>query len=309
MPFEELPADYKSFFDTGELPEGLKAEQEAAAAEAVKVATDAKAEEDAAAKAIADAAAEDAAKVAAAAKVDPAPTDNPYLERLLAEQERQKLDLQKQLAEMQGKIKEMTAVKAPDPETDPLGYMTHQTKQLAEQIESLKAEIAGSAKASSEEKQVQQFFDAVNSSVKAFEATHPDYSLAYKHLVNIRTQDFRDMGMTAEQAKNAVGQEEIQIAQRALQQGKNPGEVAYGMAKRYGYVTTAVTGTTAAVTAVDDKLATIKKGLDAGKEATRGNVKIEPSLASLKDASDSDLDKMVQNDWETIFGKPRGIFG
>lgn len=321
MAFETLPPEYQSFFDTGELPASMQGEAEAAAAEAARVAAE-------------QAANDEAVRVAAGqpqvvtppvvtppvtepALIDPAPqapTSNPYLERLLAERDNQQAALQKQLADAQEQLKKLTEVAPPDPMTDPLGFLAHKIDATQKEIAALRASQTQVTEQQAQQAEVNAFLQNVDAHVKAFTATHPDYNDAYKHLATMRMQDFKDVGMTDAQAKQAFGQEEVGITQRALQMGKNPAEIAYGMATRYGYKAGAVTpvtpNTPAAVKVADDKLDAIKKGLEASKEATRGvPVADVADVANLRNMSDKDLNKLVESDWDSVFGKSKGIFG
>lgn len=323
MAFEELPPEYKSFFDTGELPASMQGEADAAAAETARIAAEQVANDEAV-RVAAEAA--EAAKVVVPPVVEPVvapliepapqpPANNPYLERLLAENDATAKRLQEQLTEAQNQLKKLTEVAPPDPMTDPLGFLAHKIDATQREIAALRESQTQQTQQQTQQAEVNAFLANVNNQVQAFTATHPDYQDAYKHLATMRMQDFQDVGMTPEQAKQAFGQEEIGITQRALQMGKNPAEIAYGMATRYGYkagvVAPVVPNTPAAkVVAAEDKLDAIKKGLEASKEATRGvPVADATDVANLRNMSDKDLNKLVESDWDSVFGKSKGIFG
>jgi len=290
MAFEELPEDVSKFFETGVLPDTLKPAPAPAPSPA----------------------AAPAPTPAPAAKVDaPAPAPTPSAtppnmdayERLLRLADEKRQDLENQLRQLQGKVTELTATPAPDPEQDPLGYINHQMKQLQDQLKSLTDGQTNTQKLTEQQQQQHAFIGTVNAQIKSFEAANPDYQDAYRHMIQMRTQDYLDSGMTATEAKAAVGNDELAIAARALQQGKNPAEVVFGMAKRYGYQKkdTPAEGT--------NKLETIKKGIDASKTVERGDQPVEQTLDNLENMSDEDMQKMVENDWEKLFGKSKGIFG
>lgn len=297
MAFEELPEDVSKFFETGVLPDTLKPAPAPSPAAAP-------------APTPAPAAPANAAATAGAPTGTPAPAQQPpnmdAYERLLRLAEEKRTDLENQLKQLQGKVTELTATPAPDPEADPLGYINHQMKQLQDQIKELTTGQKDAQKLTEQQTQHQQFIGTVNAQIKAFETANPDYQEAYRHMIQMRTQDYLDSGMTATEAKAAVGQDELAIAARAVQQGKNPAEIVYSMAKRYGYQKAAPTPTPAEGT---NKLETIKKGIDASKTVERGDQPVEQTLDNLENMSDEDMQKMVENDWEKIFGKSKGIFG
>ena len=293
MPFEELPDDIAQFFaNGGELPASLITEQTPV--------------ETAATGTTATPAATTPAEVTAPAEpVVTAPAENPYAARLIAERDAQVKSLTDQLADLKAKIEKANEPAAPDPNIDPLGSLTHQLGKLQKQLDTLVTAQTETKEMTLQEKQAQAFFNKVNGDIADFKKDHADYGDAYNHLVKMRTQDFIDMGMSKEEAQTAMNQEEMQITHRALASGKNPGAVAYAMAQRYGYKPAAPVQTP------ENKLDAIKKGLEASKTTERatppetGNVTLE-NVAQL---SEAELNKTVENDWEGLFGKRKGIFG
>ena len=288
MAFEELPAEYDQFFKTGELPDSLKA------------------------AAPAPTPAPSPTPAAAAPVPTPAPAPTPVAppanldvyDNALKLAEANRKALEKQLEDLKGKVTELTRTPAPDPETDPLGYINHQMKQLQDQIAGLVNKQTETAQLTEQQQQQQAFIGTVNQQIKAFEAVNPDYQEAYRHMIQMRTQDYLDSGMTPTEAKAAVSQDELSIAARALQQNKNPAEIVYGMAKRYGYQKAdAKTETT------ENKLEKIRQGQEASKTVERGDQPVEMTVDNLESMSEADLNKMVENDWEKVFGKSKGIFG
>lgn len=309
MAFEELPAEYKSFFDTGELPPSM-ADEHAASLEAARVAQEAQEAAEVAARKAAEVVVPPVVETPPVV-IEPAPVatpNNQYLDRLLAEQDARSKVLEQQLDEMKKQIAKANEPLPPDPQTDPLGYLAHKIeatqKEIAALAESQKAAVAETA----QQNQVNAFLTNVSNQVKAFTDVHPDYNDAYKHLATMRMQDFKDVGMTDDQAKQAFGQEELGITQRALVLGKNPAEIAYGMAKRYGYKAVAVAQPTKTPTEADNKLDVIKKGLEASKTSERAIPPADVDVDNLRNMSNKDLQHMVENDWDKLFGKSKGIF-
>lgn len=238
-----------------------------------------------------------------------APVPDPALERFRTEADAHQRALEKRLSGMQAEIVRLTNPPkeevAPDPQLDPLGHLNHQIQQANKQLSAMQAQKLEEAKVAAQQEQANRFMSAVNSQVQDFMKTHADYQEAYKHVVAMRTQDFTDMGMTQEQAREAMGQEEMRITAQAFQANKNPAEMLYGMAQRYGYKPAAAAPV--AQTA-ENKLDTIRKGMEAAKGAERGTPSPEPTLESLKGASDRDINRMVENNWEQMFGKSKDIF-
>lgn len=300
MAFEELPADYAKFFETGELPAALAAEH---AIEAPAVVPETITPEPAAHTPPVEPQPE-----IPVVPQTPAPSASPdaaLYERLLADRDIAEQALKRQIAELTEKVEKVTAVPVPDKTTDPLGYMMHK-------IEALEQAATGSVKATEEmqataaqQQANTQLQNHLNAQIQTFEKDHTDYQDSYKHLVKMRMQDFTDLGLTTQQAQQAMDNEARGIISRALATGKNPAELVYGMAKRYGFA-----GKAPVVTA-ENKLATIQKGMETSTEAVERSTPPEAkglSIAAVKNMSDRDLTRVVDKQWEELFGSSKGIF-
>lgn len=312
MAFEELPADFAKFFETGELPATLAAEQSTAT-----VIPDAKLPEpmhvpETKVDPVVPEVKVEPPVIEKPVVVEPPvipPANNPFLERLLAEKDAGEQRLQQEIKALQDKLSEKMVIPAPDKTTDPLGFITHSLEKLQAELAAVTAKNAESAQQTEQQQQVAALQNHVQTQVETFVKDHADYPDAYKHLVTMRMQDFADLGLTAQQAQAAMEQEARSITQRALMTGKNPAELAYGMAKRYGYQVKASAEKVEAK--VENKLETIRKGMEASTTLDRstppgaGDV----SLDSIKNMSDAELTKTIDKDWHKLFGKSNnGIF-
>jgi len=293
MAFEELPADYDTFFKTGELSDALKAQMTppvdttVAPTPPVETVVEAK-------PVVAD----------PPPVTTPAPDQsNVYLQQLLRDREEAGKLMGEQMKQLQAKIDQMSAPPAPDPATDPLGAMMHQMKQMEKQIADFQKGATETQAQATQQQQAQQLLNHVKQQIGEFSKTHADYQQAYEHLKSVRTADYTEMGLTQAQIIQQLGNDERTIVQQALQQGKNPAELVYSFAKRYGYVPPVATPTP------EEKLETIKKGLEASKQVTQAAPPATGyTLDAAKVASDRDLTNMVENHWEEMMGGRKGIF-
>lgn len=302
----ELTPEEMSFFETGELPANLASQHEQAAAAAEQAQADA------------DAA---AALLAAAPKdeVIVPPADAPSaLERLLTEERERRTALETSLNDIRAQLAERLKTpevkeEVPDSITDPLGHMMHQLKTVNETVNKLQTEITARQQADSQRMALEQFKAAVDSAKATFEATTPDFMDAYKHVRALRADDLRLSGCPEADINKILVQDEFQIAQTALQRGKNPAEEMYNMAKRYGYVPKPATSSQQAPKAgltAEEKVAALAKGGAAAKQPAKGapDAGVELTAAGLKDVSNSDLNKLVADDkmWAKIVGGASG---
>lgn len=294
----DLTPDEIAFFATGELPAALQGEADAAAAAAAAPAV---AEPAPAAPAAATAVAAPAETTAPAA---PADTTTALLERFMAEERAQRTTLETKLAELQTQLAERAKPaepEAPDEGDDPLGAMLHTLKAVNTQVQALETRLTTEQQNNLLKQQFEQFTNSVRATKEAFEATTPDFKDAYAHIRAIRTADLQMAGAPEADIPKILLQDELQIAQNAIQRGKNPAEEMYNMAKRYGYAAKAAP---AIAPDAATKIAALKAGMEAAKTIPAAGTESELTLAGLKDASNADLNKLVQNDdmWEKVVG-------
>lgn len=69
----------------------------------------------------------------------------------------------------------------------------------------------------------------------AFRATTPDYNDAAQHLAQARANQLQLMGMSQHEVMETLSAEVMEITRAAIEQGRDPAEVAYQWAKTYGY--------------------------------------------------------------------------
>lgn len=314
----ELTPDEVKFFETGELPDALAAEHGLAPAPSpAPVDTPSPAP---------------APAPTPAPAPNPAPTPNPpsfpgtpapqsppaqapapsAVNDLLAQQAQQearaRLALQQQIADLTARIDQATkpaAPAAPDPQTDPLGAMMHQLNNLNEQLQALQQQQVQQQQLTQQEAEFNAFVTEVKTQRDLFQKTTPDFTDAYQHLRNARAADLRDVGVPEDRIAQTLLQDELAVAYNAKQQGKNPAEVMYNMAKRYGYAPKAAAPAPApAAPDLSQRIAQLQQGQAAAINIPRTDGTQALTFEGLKDASGRDLDALVTNDaeWSRLVG-------
>lgn len=227
------------------------------------------------------------------------PDEDPYRVQLERQNEARRQELEGKLSDLTKQLEQMKAPVAPDREADPYGYLLHKIETVAKQIESIQNQSATNTQEMQQREAQQQFVNAVNGSIAAFTKDHPDYQDAYKHLREAKFKEARELGYSVDEANQKLNQEEFDITLRAMKANKSPAEIAYNLAQRYGYKVPQPSSDPTS------KVEQIKKGLKAETPQPSG----KPSgtnghtLESLKNASDADINKMVDGDnWEKLFG-------
>lgn len=262
-----------------------------------------------------------AAAAPAAAVVEPPalPTTDQYalLQRQLIEAESRRAATEQQLTDLVTQLQSMqneaATVAAPDPNIDPFGHMQHQIANVNATIQNLQNDLYNQNAQAQQAAQLQQFIGAVREQRDAFVKTTPDFMDAYAHIRAVRANDLRDAGVPEHMLPAALLQDEMTVAQTAFASGKNPAAALYDMAKRHGYAAKAA-GAPAAAAAANPvlaaaKLAQVAAGQAAAVNLPRGAAEVVLTLETLKDASESDLNKLVQSDdlWNKVAGgRPAG---
>lgn len=289
MAFEPLDAETAAFFESGHLPDPIDAPNVQPTPEAEAPAPVEQAD------VVAD---PTPVESSVEAPVFDQPPPNPYYERALAKQEAW-------LEKIQGQLEALTAPKTVevniDPTIDPLGALMQQQERIQKQIADFQQKQENDALNRTQVENQKAITKAVTDQVAAFEKQHSDYPDAFKHVVNSRLQQYKVLGYNAQEAQDALSRDNDALIIKALQTGKNPAQIVYALAKQYGYKEPAP-----APDKVEKTLETIRKGQEASKTLERGTPQSHITASSLKDLSEAELNKVVRDDWDGIFGRTKG---
>lgn len=244
-----------------------------------------------------------------AATVEPAAAqplvDASGLERLLTQR----------LAALEERITELNKPKptpetVPDAETDPLGHMMHQLRKVNETVSTLQEKLTQEQQHAALKREFDAFAGNVRTIRDEFAKTTPDFNDAYTYIRNVRSADLAELGVPKSEIAQQLLNDELRLAQTALQSGKNPAAAMYEMAKRYGYKPAAPAATKPAQQAAEEKVTRLANGQFAAKPAPRAAAtETALTLDGLTEASDDDLSKVVRDPdaWARIVGgKPGG---
>lgn len=205
------------------------------------------------------------------------------------------------------------AAPVPDPETDPLGNMIHQLNEVNKNVTDLQTRLNNQQAQQTQLREFQQFQQNVVSLRDQFKVVTPDFDEAYTHLREARMADLRLYGVPEADIPATLFKEEVQLSQQALVNQKNPAETIYEMARRHGYVAKTAPPAPApapgaapaapAPSTAKTKLTAIQKNAQQQPLPKVPAVE-EYTPESLKDASDADLNKLVQDPaaWAKIAG-------
>lgn len=247
----------------------------------------------------------------AAAAEPPADTRPKFVPHAALHEERTRRQaLERELAELR-----RTPVAAPtpeiDPEVDPIGAL----KEIREWK-------AGQAQREDQHRQMQEFTQRVQAHEGDFAAATPDYGKAIEHLRAARASELKALGMPEQQIPQQLYKEAMDTANVAFQNGRNPGEVFYELAKTRGYALAAsppeptLPAETLAPVAEDAALAKKKADSDAaldriarGQQAGRKTAGAggdppsnEMTLESLANLTGAAFDAAMEKHGKRLFG-------
>jgi hypothetical protein len=190
----------------------------------------------------------------------------------------------------------------PDRNEDPVGYLAWQQGKTLDEIRSLKAEKAQSDKQTEEQRVQQQFLSEYQRNIDNFAQQTPDYNDAAQFLLRARDDELQTLGIDdPDQRVQILHQDALTIGAYSMQQGKNPGEIFYNLAKKRGYAKAA-----AAATTTVSPLDTVRKGQAAATtlSGTGGGGGTELTAEALLAMSDNDFKKFTQGKkWAKLHGR------
>ena len=195
----------------------------------------------------------------------------------------------------------------PDPEKDTVGALRMTTEEV-KVLSDFKRQIETQAV---QNQAIQTLFAHASRLETDFEKDNPDFQAASAYLRDSRARELAAFGVDAYRIQQQIGFEKLQLAQTALQHGRNPAEVIYALAKMRGYAPVQAGSKAAAAAAADGeaaKLARIARGQEAGASlgaasgAAPGKTGIEALLAMSDAEFSTALDKMSVDQLRQHFG-------
>lgn len=225
---------------------------------------------------------------------------------------------QQQLTEMlslvREKAKAMTPAEtqaAPDPNSDPFGYINHVLSNVQATTNELQQWKNQQTQVFNAQQQASQILGWAQQQAQAFEATTPDYSKALKFAIEREDKEYQALGITDPAARQAILQnKQAELISYARQNNLNPAQLIYNYAKEKGYKLEGV-ATQAKVPDLDDKVNTITRGQAAAKgvSGTSGGAPSEiNNLQDLAAASSDMSDEEFSKAFDKLVPKMKGKY-
>ena len=181
----------------------------------------------------------------------------------------------------------------PDFEDNPAEYL----KTELDEIKGFKAQAEQQAQITQAQ---QQFYGDFSKVEQEFSEKTPDYFDAVKHLYDSRMSEYKTMGYDDNQSYQLAQRDAWNIAQDAINRGKNGAEVFYNLAKTRGYEKGKQTTEKSEIETLKEVKEVAKNtGLGASGDTPKGQV----SLSDLASMNDDEFDKLTSGDnWRNMMG-------
>jgi hypothetical protein len=205
-------------------------------------------------------------------------------------------------------------VKEPTFEEDPINALNYEQQRIKEFLRRQYQEEERQRQLIQYQSQQQALVNRYHNDAYSFMAKDaPDFKEAYQYLVQNRLQEYKEAGYTDAQAQQLLVDDEFAITVKAYEDGANPAERMYKLAKLRGYKATPANVTqeqkAPEIKNLEQKLDQLEKGVNASKSLSNVGGKSEKglSLEEISHMSDDELDELMkdQKAWKKL-GKLMG---
>lgn len=184
---------------------------------------------------------------------------------------------------------------APTVDDDPVAYFQAKQREQEEQLRMVAENLQQRQEREQQEYQQQQFVSAYRQAASEFSQKTPDFNDAYKFAIDHRANELRAAGYPAEMIPQILRSNEAEIVSLAFQQGINPAEKIYEIARIRGWKG-------APQAEPEQKMQTLEKGVKASKPTGGAPQGGEVTLEALAEAS-SEMDAKEFNDLWAKFAR------
>jgi hypothetical protein len=182
---------------------------------------------------------------------------------------------------------------APTPDEDPIGLL----RQMA-------AEREQTRQASAQQQAKAQFEQHVGALEAQYMQANPDYREAAEFLQTRRLADLEAMGIADPHRRHAALYEEtVGLAANAIASGKNPAEVAFNLARTWGFQPKAQRQEQT-VGAAEQKIEAAQRGQAASRSLSSGGGSSPQGLTleAVANLSDEEFSKLSDAKWAKLWG-------
>lgn len=233
---------------------------------------------------------------------DPAPKPQKDWERIAHDKTGQAAAERSRRRELERRLAALEAERQPRQQADPLNDLIANLRDDDEDpigdLSSVKA-IAKAmlerdrkdAEEQTKAQQQQQHFAKLSRDMAEaeddFRAEHPDYDDAMKHFKESLLGELEDEGYSGQELKREFESKLVTLVDRALSNGRDPAQIVYNRAKKYGF-------SSSEVDAATKKLQTLGKAQTASRSPVNSGTKADLTLETVNKLSGPAFDKAFE---------------
>lgn len=233
---------------------------------------------------------------------DPAPKPQKDWERIAHDKTGQAAAERSRRRELERRLAALEAERQPAKQSDPLNDLIANLREDDEDPIGDLSSVKAIAKAMAERErreaeeqakaqQQQQHFAKLSRDMAEaeddFRAEHPDYDDAMKHFKTSLLGELEDEGFSGQELKREFESKLITLVDRALSNGRDPAQIVYNRAKKYGFASSEVDAAT-------KKLQAIGRSNGASKAPASSGAKAELTIEAVNKLSGAAFDKAVE---------------
>lgn len=170
---------------------------------------------------------------------------------------------------------------------DPIGDLSSVKAIARAMLERDRKDAEEQAKASQQQQHFAKLSRDMAEAEDDFRADHPDYDDAMKHFKTSLLGELEDEGFSGQELKREFESKLITLVDRALSNGRDPAQIVYNRAKKYGFASSEVDAAT-------KKLQTIGKAQSAGRAPVNSGTKADLTLESVNKLQGAAFDKAFE---------------
>ncbi len=213
------------------------------------------------------------------------------------EQTFQRMMEQAQYQQQQAQLQQQQAME-PSFEEDPLNALRRDQERIKQALQQQHQTVAEQQRMAQMEQNQQNFVNRYHDSAQSYAKEQTDFKEAYAFLNNQRLTELKDGGFTDQEAKQIILEDEMSIVSRAFNDGVNPAERVYKIAKARGYQV--VANKVDAANTAEQRIAQLEKGVAASKSLGSAGGKSDKGALTLEAVANMDDDEFARVDWNKL---------
>lgn len=197
-------------------------------------------------------------------------------------------DAAERFARLEERLNALSKAPIPTFEQDPAAHLKHQVESVRGEFEPVRQTLEQLTRQQQEQQAIAQLAQATAMSEAEFAKATPDYFPAVEHLKKVLDSNLQVLGVTDPATRaQEIHKQMLQLSHGSISQGRNPAEVAYQMAKNYGFA-----GAPKAAPSIE----TLQKGQKATPSMpSGGKPEANLSLTALEQMDDDEFNKLIDD--------------